>query len=83
MDHLRGKLLDTQGHTRFEHLDVSLEPLVTPEGGATWSGCFEPPTASALVSGETFRLVLDDGRAQDIEVKGVTVGSHGRPRVRF
>jgi hypothetical protein len=83
MDQLRGKLLDSQGQARFEGLEIFIESRATPDGGQEWSGYFEPPTASGLIAGEAFRLVFDDGRARDVEIKGVEPGSHGRTRVLF
>ena len=63
MDHLRGNLFDTAGQTRFEGLEITIETRTASGGGEEWSGYFEPPTASGLISGEVFRLVLEDGRA--------------------
>jgi hypothetical protein len=83
MDPFRGKLLDPQGRTRFEDLDISIVARTAPGGVEEWTGYFEPPPASSLIAGGTFRLVLEDGRARDIEIKGVEAGSHGHPRVRF
>jgi hypothetical protein len=83
MDHLRGNLFDTEGQTRFEGLEITIETRTASGGGEEWSGYFEPPTASGLISGEVFRLVLEDGRARDIEIKGVQAVGHGRARILF
>ncbi len=63
MDHLRGNLFDIEGQTRFEGLEITIETRTASGGGEEWSGYFEPPTASGLISGKVFRLVLEDGRA--------------------
>jgi len=64
-------LLDPEGQVRSESVNVCLETRPAPDGGEVWSGYFEPPTVSGGVSGGGFRLVLDDGRAQDVEVQYV------------
>ena len=69
MDQSRGMLLDTEGRTRFEGIDVCFEFRPTPGDAEAWSGYFELPTASGVIAGETFRLVLEDGRAQDILIE--------------
>ena len=71
MDCFRSTFLDPEGQVRFESLDVCLETRPAPDGSEVWSGYFEPPTVSGVISGGIFRLVLDDGRAQDVEVEYV------------
>jgi hypothetical protein len=71
MECFRSILLDPEGQARFESLDVCLETRPAPDGSEVWSGYFEPPTVSGVISGGVFRLVLDDGRAQDVEVEYV------------
>ncbi|MBV8229626.1 MAG: hypothetical protein JO329_06545 [Planctomycetaceae bacterium] len=83
MDYLRGNLFDTEGQTRFEGLEIIIETRTAPGGGEEWSGYFEPPTASGLISGKVFRLVLEDGRARDIEIKAVEATGSGRARILF
>jgi hypothetical protein len=83
MIHLHGTLLDPQGQTRFEHLDVYIASNTPPNGSGAWVGYFDPPHASGVITGETFRLVLDDGRAGDILIQGVRSKSTHTPRVVF
>lgn len=83
MDHVQGRLLDPRGRTRFEGLDVYLDARPTPGGGEAWSGYFDPPTASGLLSGTALRLVLEDGCAGDIVIQGVQPEARHRPRVLF
>ena len=64
MECFRSILLDPEGQARFESLDVCLETRTAPDGTEFWSGYFEPPTVSGVISGGVFRLVLDDGRAR-------------------
>ena len=71
MECFRSRLLDPEGQVRFESLDVCLETRTAPDGTEVWSGYFEPPSVSGVISGGVFRLVLDDGRAQDVEVQYV------------
>jgi len=71
MECFQSMLLDPEGHVRFESVNVCLETRTAPDGTEVWSGYFEPPTVSGVISGGVFRLVLDDGRAQDIEVEYV------------
>jgi hypothetical protein len=82
MDLVQGTLLDTQGRTFFEALNVSLETH-TLDDTEFWSGSFEPPNATSIISGETFRLVLDDGRAQDILIEYVEPVSPHAARMLF
>jgi hypothetical protein len=83
MDRSQGKLLDPEGRTRFETIDVNVESHTISEGAETWSGYFELPTASGVIAGETFRLVLEDGRAQDILIEFVEAVDPHTPRVLF
>ena len=63
---IQGTLLDPQGPSPLRGgINVSLESR-TLDDTEFWSGFFEPPSTSGVISGETFRLVLDDGRSQDI-----------------
>ena len=71
MDCFRSMLLGPEGQVRFESVNVCLETRPAPDGSEVWSGYFEPPTVSGVISGGVFRLVLDDGRAQDVEIKYV------------
>jgi hypothetical protein len=82
MDLVQGTLLDRQGRALFEGLNVSLETQ-TRDDTEFWSGSFEPPSASSVISGETFRLVLDDGRAQDILIEYVEALSPHATRMLF
>jgi hypothetical protein len=82
MDLIQGTLLDRQGQALFEALNVSLETH-TLDDTEFWSGYFEPPSASSVISGETFRLVLDDGRAQDILIEYVEALSPHACRILF
>lgn len=83
MDHVHGRLIDPQGRTRFEGLDVYLDTCPTVGGGEAWSGYFDPPTASGLLSATALQLVLQDGRAGDIVIQEVRPGARHRPRVLF
>lgn len=83
MTRIHGTLLDPQGQTRFEDLDVYVASHDLPGGGGGWVGYFDPPDASGLITGETFRLILDDGRAGDILIQGVRAKSEKAPRVLF
>ena len=82
MELIQGTLLDPQGQTLFEALNVSLETHALDDT-EFWSGYFEPPSASSVISGETFRLVLDDGRAQDILIEYVEALSPHASRMLF
>jgi len=82
MDLIQGTLLDPQGRALFEGLNVSLETH-TLDDAEFWCGYFEPPSASSVISGETFRLVLDDGRAQDILIEYVEALSPHACRMLF
>ena len=82
MDLIQGTLLDPQGQALFEALNVSLETR-TLDDNEFWSGYFEPPSVSGVISGETFRLVLDDGRSQDILIEYVEAVSPHASRVLF
>jgi hypothetical protein len=81
MEHIQGTLLDPQGQALFEVL-VSLETH-TLDDTEFWTGYFEPPSASSVISGGTFRLVLDDGRAQDILIEYVEPLSPHASRMLF
>jgi hypothetical protein len=83
MDHVHGRLIDPQGRTSFEGLDVYLDTRPAAGGGEAWSGYFDPPTASGLLSGTALRLVLEDGRAGEIIIQGIQPGTRNRPRVLF
>jgi hypothetical protein len=82
MDLIQGTLLDPKGQALFEALTVSLETR-TLDDAEFWSGYFEPPNASSVISGETFRLVLEDGRAQDILIEYVEALSPHASRMLF
>ena len=82
MDLIQGTLLDRQGQALFEALNVSLETHALDDT-EFWSGYFEPPSASSVISGKTFRLVLDDGRAQDILIEYVEALSPHASRMLF
>jgi len=82
MDLIRGRLLDPRGRVRFESLDVWLETHVLDDT-ELWTGTFEPPGASGVISGEVFRLVLDDGRAQDVLIEYVEALSPHASRMLF
>ena len=71
MECFQGMLLDREGQVRFASVNVCLETRTAPDGTEVWSGYFEAPTVSGVISGGVFRMVLDDGRAQDIEVEYV------------
>jgi hypothetical protein len=71
MECFQGRLLDAEGQVWFESVNVCLETRTAPDGSEGWSGYFEAPTVSGVISGEVFRLVLDNGRAQDVEVEYV------------
>lgn len=79
MDHVHGRLIDLQGGIRFEGL--AARPAAG--GGEAWSGYFDPPTASGLLSGTALRLLLKDGRAGDVVIQGVQPETRNRPRVLF
>ena len=83
MDQSRGMILDTEGRTRFEGIDVCFESRPTPGDTEAWSGYFELPTASGMIAGETFRLVLEDGRTQDILIEMIEALDRHTPRVLF
>ena len=83
MDQSRGMLLDPEGRTRYERIDVCFESRPTAGDAEAWSGYFELPTASGVIAGETFRLVLEDGRAQDILIEMVEAVDRHTPRVLF
>jgi len=78
-----GTLLDPQGRTLLEGLNVSLEIHSAPDGTEVWSGCFEPPSVSGVISGKTFRLVLEDGRTEDILIEYVEAVTPHASRVLF
>ena len=61
MECFQSMLLDPDGQVRFESVNVCRETRTTPDGTEVWSGYFEPPTVSGLISGRVFRLVLNDG----------------------
>jgi hypothetical protein len=82
MDLIQGTLLDPQGQALFEALTVSLETR-TLDDAEFWSGYFEPPSATGVISGETFRLVLDDGRAQDVLIEYVEALAPHASRMLF
>jgi len=82
VDLIQGTLLDPQGQTLFESLTVSLETRTFDET-EIWTGYFEPPSASSLISGAVLRLVLDDGRAQDILIEYVEAISPHASRMLF
>ena len=83
MFHIHGMLLDPHGHTCIEDLDVYIASQGLPGGGAGWVGYFDPPTASGLITGESFRLILADGRSGDILIQGVRDRGRHTPRVLF
>jgi hypothetical protein len=83
MIQIHGTLLDPQGRTRLEDLDIYVAAQALPDGGGGWVGYFDPPSASGLITGETFRLILDDGRAGDILIQGVRARSRHAARVLF
>ena len=80
MDQSRGMHLDTEGRTRFEGIDVCFTSRTTPGDAEAWSGYSSPPTASGVIAGETFRLVLEDGRAQDILIEMIRRSIDTPPR---
>ena len=82
MDLIQGTLLDPQGRALFGGLSVALEPHILDDT-EFWTGSFEPPSASGVISGEVFRLVLDDGRAQDILIEYVESLSPHAARMLF
>jgi hypothetical protein len=51
MECFRSILLDPEGQARFESLNVCLETHTAPDGTEFWSGYFEPPTVSGVISG--------------------------------
>jgi hypothetical protein len=83
MVHIQGTLLDPRGHTRFENLDIYIATGGLPGGGGAWVGYFDPPTASGLITGETFRLILEDGRTGDILIQGVRSKGEHAARILF
>jgi hypothetical protein len=83
MIQIHGTLVDPQGQARFEDLDVFIAAQAMPGGGGGWVGYFDPPSASGLITGETFRLVLDDGRTGDILIQGVRARGRCAARVVF
>jgi len=83
MNRIHGTILDPQGQTRFDHLDVSIASHDLPAGRGGWVGYFDPPDASGLITGGRFRLILDDGRSGDILIQGVRAKGHHVPRVLF
>src|SRR4051812_42611375 len=82
MDLIQGTLLDPRGQALFEALNVCLETHALDDT-EFWFGYFEPPSASSMISGETFRLVLDDGRAQDILIEYVEALAPHTSRMLF
>jgi hypothetical protein len=82
MDQSRGMLLDPEGRTRFERIDVCFVSRPTPQDAEAVAGYFELPNARGVIAGETFRLVLEDGRAQDILIEMVEPVDR-TPRVLF
>jgi hypothetical protein len=79
----QGTLLDPRGQTRFEKLDIYIATGGLPGGGGAWVGYFDPPTASGLVTGETFHLILEDGRTGEILIQGVRSKGKQSPRILF
>ena len=53
------------------------------EEGPCWCGTLAVPADFSAPVGETFRLVLDDGRAGDITVTGVSLATGAEPFVTF
>ena len=47
MDQSRGMILDTEGRTRFEGIDVCFTSRPTPGDAEAWSGYFELPPPAA------------------------------------
>jgi hypothetical protein len=82
MDHIQGTLLDTLGQPVLESIDVSLE-IHRLDQAEFWTGCFEPLSVRGIISGETFRLVLDDGRARDVLIEYVEALTPHASRVLF
>jgi hypothetical protein len=83
MIHTQGTLLDPRGQIRFENLDIYIATGGLPGGGGAWVGYFDPPTASGLITGETFGLILEDGRRGDILIQGVRSKGEHAPRILF
>ena len=82
MELIQGMLLDPQGQALFEASMSPLKPTssMTPSSGPAISS---RPSASGVISGETFRLVLDDGRAQHILIEYVEALSPHASRLLF
>jgi hypothetical protein len=51
MECFQSMLLDPEGQVRFESVNVCLETRTALDGTEVWSGYFEPPTVSGVISG--------------------------------
>ena len=71
MESFHGTLLSLEGQTLFDHIGIHFQSHTTPDGSEVWSGYFELPTARGVITGERFRLVLEDGREREIMVDSV------------
>ena len=67
----------------MEGLNISLETHSLPDGPEVWTGYFEPSSVSSVISGEIFRLRLEDGRTQDILIEYVEPLTPQATRVLF
>ena len=83
MNLVQGTLLDPQGGVLLEGLNIALETHSLPDGPEVWTGYFEPSSVSSMISGGTFRLVLDGGRTQDILIEYVEALTPQATRVLF
>jgi hypothetical protein len=83
MNRAQGMLLDPKGQVRFDSLGICIDSSAGRDGKEAWSGYFEPPSMSGVISGERFRLVLDDGRTQEIEIEYVESVAPQSARVLF
>jgi hypothetical protein len=64
----RCQVLDADGRVMASEVQVALEESVRASG-PVWYGTITVTHLTTLVSGQTYRLVLDDGRAATCRVR--------------
>ena len=67
--------LEHDGNTLVETLQVQINEHSVAGGLKSWFGSFDSTLANHLRPGESFRLVLSDGRSGTILIKRVNIGS--------